>query len=199
VRLYSYIVVHDTGFSPNPFHGVCTLACCKPVIRRTARIGDLVVGLSPRGERFVYAMQVGRVLDFAQYWRDPQYSAKRPDRDAPGAASRRGDNIYEPCAIGEFRQVPSSHSHPDGTERIETKRTDLGGEHVLVADRYTYFGGDGPPVPKELAFLKTGRGHRSRFTPEQVARVAEWFASLPAGVHGRPARWPPDDTSWRER
>ena len=29
-KLYSYIVATDSGFSPNPFHGFCTLACCKP-------------------------------------------------------------------------------------------------------------------------------------------------------------------------
>ncbi len=27
----------DYGFAPNPFHGICTLATCKPVIRRVAR------------------------------------------------------------------------------------------------------------------------------------------------------------------
>ena len=64
MRLYSYIVTHDSGFSPNPFHGVLTLACCKPMIRRTARPGDLVVGLSTRGERVVYAMRVAEKLSF---------------------------------------------------------------------------------------------------------------------------------------
>jgi hypothetical protein len=47
MKLYCYIVTHDTGFSPNPFHGYCTLACCKPTIRRTAKEGDWVVGLTP--------------------------------------------------------------------------------------------------------------------------------------------------------
>ena len=32
--LYSYVVETDSGFAPNPFFGVCTLACCKPAIRR---------------------------------------------------------------------------------------------------------------------------------------------------------------------
>ena len=36
VKLMAYIVRHDSGFSPNPFGGVCTLACCKPAIRRSA-------------------------------------------------------------------------------------------------------------------------------------------------------------------
>ena len=77
VTVYSYIVAFDSGFSPNPFHGVCTLACCKPNIRRAARVGDLVVGLSRRGERFVYAMRVDRVVDFTTYWRDRRYGIFR--------------------------------------------------------------------------------------------------------------------------
>jgi len=36
MKVYSYIVAYDSGFAPNPFHGICTLACCKPTIRRTA-------------------------------------------------------------------------------------------------------------------------------------------------------------------
>jgi hypothetical protein len=37
-RLFSYVVVADSGFAPNPFFGLCTLACCKPRIRKA--IGD---------------------------------------------------------------------------------------------------------------------------------------------------------------
>ncbi len=33
--LYSYVVATDSGFAPNPFFGVCTLACCKPAIRKS--------------------------------------------------------------------------------------------------------------------------------------------------------------------
>lgn len=47
-RLYSYILSHDEGFSPNPFRGVLTLACCKSAIRRAAAVGDVIVGLTPR-------------------------------------------------------------------------------------------------------------------------------------------------------
>jgi hypothetical protein len=33
--LYSYVVKVDSGFAPNPYWGVCTLACCKPALRRS--------------------------------------------------------------------------------------------------------------------------------------------------------------------
>ena len=49
MNFYVYVVAKDGGFAPNPFHGVCTLACCKPRIRSRARIGDWVLGLTPKG------------------------------------------------------------------------------------------------------------------------------------------------------
>lgn len=197
VKVYSYIVTHDSGFSPNPFHGFCTLACCKPAIRRTAEVGDLIIGLASLGQQLIYAMKVSRVIDFAAYWDAPQYRAKRPSRGTHRTVDKCGDNIYEPSAIGEFRQLPSLHSNSDGTEDAANKRHDLDGVNVLVSEMYSYFGHDGPAVPHALSFLKTGRGHRCRFTHEQVAQVSEWFATLPRGVHGRPAAWKTGDESWR--
>lgn len=32
--VYEYVMTSDSGFAPNPFHGTCTLACCKPKIRK---------------------------------------------------------------------------------------------------------------------------------------------------------------------
>ena len=42
--MFSYVIEHDLGFAPNPFHGACTLACCKPVIRKRAQLGDYILG-----------------------------------------------------------------------------------------------------------------------------------------------------------
>lgn len=42
-RIYSYVVRYDSGFAPNPFYGYCTLATCKPDIRRAAEVGDWLV------------------------------------------------------------------------------------------------------------------------------------------------------------
>lgn len=191
MRVFSYVVVSDSGFAPNPFHGVCTLACCKPSIRKHAQVGDLVVGLSTRCERVVYAMKVQTVLGFDDYWRDARGLAKRPDRASSAARYRRGDNIYEPLPDGGFRQLPSQHS-------ARHVQRDLGGERVLCGDPFGYFGEDGPPLPSELGFLAVKRAHRCRLSKEQVAAVASWFAGLPHGHVGRPAKWPDGDDSWRQ-
>ena len=43
-NLFSYVLRYDDGAAPNPFWGTCTLAICKPAIRRKANLGDWVVG-----------------------------------------------------------------------------------------------------------------------------------------------------------
>jgi hypothetical protein len=196
MRLFSYVVSFDTGFAPNPFFGFCTLACCKPLIRRTAKRGDIVIGLSRRSERLVFAMAVEESLDFEAYWTDPRFRNKRPIANADRARERRGDNIYEPHGFGRFRQLPSRHSHPDGTENTRLKQADLSGRHVLVSRRFVYYGEAGPLIPERLSFLAIGRGHRVNFTENQVELVKQWMRRLPTGLRGRPAMWPPGDNSW---
>lgn len=58
--LFSYIVKSDSGFAPNSYGQLCTLACCKPRIRMSANIGDWVIGTtpSPHPGKLVFAMEV---------------------------------------------------------------------------------------------------------------------------------------------
>ena len=53
MRVFSYVGASDSGFAPNPFHGTCTLASCKPQIRRSVKSVDLIVAMSSRCERLV--------------------------------------------------------------------------------------------------------------------------------------------------
>ncbi len=110
MKLYSYIIIHDSGFAPNPFWGFCTLACCKPSIRRTAGKGDWVVGISShaRGNRIVYAMEVTeRPLSFEEYFADPRFRQRIPNLNRKDIVYRCGDNIYRPVGRGRFEQVPN--------------------------------------------------------------------------------------------
>jgi len=196
-RVFSYVVVHDNGFSPNPFHGLLTLACCKPEIRRTARVRDLIVGMSSRCEHVVYAMQVGAVIGFHQYWNDPHYHLRRPKWGSPLLVERNGDNIYEPAG-DEFRQLRSWHSNPDGSENPSHKRRDLGDDYdnnVLVSSEFVYWGGSGPVLPADLGFLRVGRG---LFSTEQIGAVETWFGSVSHGMLGAPSNWKAGDSSWRQ-
>ena len=103
MRLFSYVVARDYGFAPNPFYGYCTLATCKPRIRKAAQTGDWVLGTGSkthgRENQVVFAMRVTERLTFDEYWNDPRFKAKRPDaagrvrptRDVPEAADHYGN------------------------------------------------------------------------------------------------------------
>lgn len=197
MKLYSYVVMHDTGFAPNPFFGYCTLACCKPEIRRTAQKGDWIVGLTPKaeGNRIVYHMRVDDVMEsFADYWADRRLGAKKPT-DADGVRGKCGDNIYEPLASGGYRQLRSMHSH-DEAEDEETKAHDLGGERVLISETFAYFGSKALPLPTELQALVVARGHRCQFPEEVKLEFIRVTGRVGFGVHGAPGRWPEGDDSW---
>jgi len=104
-RIYSYVVRYDNGFAPNPFYGSCTLATCKPNIRKSAAIGDWVVGSGSnakgvrRGGHIVYAMRVTESMTFDEYDRDPRFASKKPCRTGSQKQSC-GDNIYFRNAVG---------------------------------------------------------------------------------------------------
>jgi hypothetical protein len=196
MRIFSYIVVHDSGFAPNPFYGYCTLACCKPVIRRVAKEGHWIVGLSSKSERIVYAMRVQQKLTFEEYWNDRRFNAKRPDFKSSSRIRRRGDNIYKPLVNGEFRQLPSLHSQKSGEEDKARKRKDLDGKYVLVAEEFVYFGAGGPELPRDFDFIRVGRAHRSRFSNEQISVFAAWLEEQKMrrrwGRQGKPTEWGSD-------
>ena len=176
MTLYSYTVVHDNGFAPNPFHGICTLACCKPGIRRTAKEGDYVIGLGPKnlGSRVVYAMRVKETPELEDYWHEDRFHIKRPDMQV-GGEKAVGDNIYHLGKSGEWQQEWSLHSLPNGQEDWKLTRTDTGGEKVLIGDDFIYWGGDGPPLPENLQDLITGRGHKSKVNDKHLLAFIDWF------------------------
>lgn len=199
MRLYSYIVRNDTGFAPNPFFGYCTLACCKPAIRRTAKVGDWIVGLTPKanGNKIVYAMKVEETLSFSEYNNDGRFKQKIPD-DRGDAAHQCGDNIYVPRCDGSFRQLSSRHSLKNGEDE-EQKGRDLRGQRVLVSSNFKYFGSNAVDLPERFNGLIPGRGHRCRFPDELVTKFLDYMSQLPNGVHAAPRKWPSQDNSWTPR
>jgi Nucleotide modification associated domain 2 len=205
VRLYSYIVKHDGGFAPNPFFGYCTVACCKPQIRKRAKEGDWIIGLSPRasGNKVVFYMEVEESLGFHEYWRDPRFQTKKPTLNG-GRAAAHGDNISKPSkAHGHgYLQIRSVHSGPipfGRSENAETKNRDLAGERVLVSTSFAYFGKKSEPLPPDLRDLVVARGYKCKF-PDRTLEIFRHFVSQrEAGVLGPPSDWKDDDGSWRQR
>lgn len=200
MKLFSYVVKNDTGFSPNPFWGYCTLADCKPAIRRTARVGDWVVGLSSksRGHHVVYAMKVDEIMSYAQYFCDRRFVKKIPNYVKGEVIYKTGDNIYEPLPNGELRQLQSMHSKGE-YEDPKSKRRDLSGKYVLIGKVFHYFGSAGPELPTHLNGLKVARGHKNRFSQTVISDFLDFILSYPQGVLGQPAKWPRNDGSWHRR
>src|ERR1035437_3247438 len=197
--LYSYVVTHDTGFSPNPFFGYCTLACCKPTIRKNAKIGDWVVGWSPKraDNRIVYFMRVDETPLVDLYWSDRRFAKKKPRYDAT-VVMKCGDNIYEPQSSGEYRQLRSTHSHRQtDVEDPERKAMDLRGKRILISETYAYFGARMPELPASLDSLIVGRGHKCRFWDEVKVEFVRFVKNVGlGGVRAVPRQWRNGDDSW---
>ncbi|MDP4025172.1 hypothetical protein Q8W71_21300 [Methylobacterium sp. NEAU 140] len=197
-RLHSYVVDHDLGFAPNPFHRICTLAACKPRIRKHAQSGDYIVGTGSAAHnlagRIIYWMRVDEIITFEEYWRDPRFFRKRPVLSG-SRMQIYGDNIYSKRADGTFEQADSFHSEPGGvTSHSNLKRDTAYTENVLIGREYAYWGGFGPNLPSELKDIAHGtQGHKNKsIQPEIVSDFISWVRGMPdRGFLGRPANWPP--------
>lgn len=159
MKLYSYTMTDDTGFAPCVSKGMCSLACCKPVIRRVALEGSWIMGNT--GVRYgtgklIFLMQVGTPFSFKSYW--DKY---------PG----RLDNIYKPSGLTYKWQDNPFHRKPS------EQQTDLSTDRVLTSTRFVYLGKEAVKIPKRFArFICSTRGHRAY--EEGFESFVEWAFSI---------------------
>ena len=201
-RIHSYVVRYDSGFAPNPFYGYCTLATCKPNIRKGADIGDWVVGSGSndrsvrRGRHLVYAMRVTETMTFDQYGADPRFESKKPYRNGSRKQSC-GDNIYFRTAPSfAWQQRDSFHSRPNGSSNPDHVARDTGVNRVLISNNFVYFGGEGPEFPAELkdqqgrSLCKSGIGLTTFNDPQLIVSLEQWVHSFEVnGYRGAPFEW----------
>ncbi len=198
MRLFSYVVRRDYGFAPNPFFNVCTLATCKPGIRRAAQDGDWIVGTGTAERKrkgyLVYAMKVEEDLTFEEYWKDTRFIQKRPNL----CGSKKlgyGDNIYFKSSSGEWQQLDSHHSLEDGSPNQANIKNDTQANRVLISTDFVYWGGEGPRIPAQFrnyqgVDLCAGRGHKSKFSNTFINEFVTWLRGLGVkGYAGRPIDW----------
>ena len=200
--LYIYVIVHDRGFAPNPFFGYCTLATCKPHIRNRAQVDDWIVGVGSRQKKqdgkLVYAMKIEEILTYEEYWEDPRFVRKRPNRSG-SLKLRYGDNIYHRSTDrGEWLQEDSAHSQASGIRHEGHIRRDTGAPLVLTSQTFVYFGASAIPIPNRFitwagcdVFTNPIRDYRRRnYPPGFKEDFLEWIESLPRGIEGEPFDWP---------
>ena len=170
-RLFTYKVAHDGGSAPNPFHGLCTLAICKPAIRRVAKKRDVIVGLGCGNDelRIIYCMVVEAKVSWADYIegcklgylteikhiKDQNLKGKIPKGEKD-----QGDCIWRDAFV--YSDSLDSWSGHGGEHDFNRDITN--GENVLIGETFWYFGkGDKHTIrlPDSLNGIIPGRGHRS--------------------------------------
>ncbi|WP_160315785.1 hypothetical protein [Mariprofundus ferrooxydans] len=162
MKLYSYVVDHDHGLSPNPADDFCTLVHCKfnksgrrRNIVEMAEVGDWVLGTggenseSAGNGKIVYLMRVDETPSFLDFLKDARFFG-------------RADH----CDLGE------------------------GNTAALVSKHFYYFGRnavDIPPQFRNSSLEKKGPGYRSDMTLQQIEKFISWIQkNKNTGVHGEP-------------
>ncbi|MBC6720512.1 hypothetical protein [Treponema sp. Marseille-Q4130] len=194
MKLYTYVITRDFGFAPNPFYGCCTLATCKPRIRKAAIIGDWIVGFgsfaqdSKLKNRIIFAMQVEGKMTFDEYWNSEQFLQKHPYLQG-SLKQCYGDNIYHKIN-GKYVQENSHHSYKDGNENIYNKKRDLSCEYVVYGHTFWYWGKDAILCDvKYRRFAPECRSHRvfDSTNDIRVGKFVEWIKSQgDCGIYGFP-------------
>ena len=183
MKLFSYVVQHDTGHAPNPYFGVCTLCRCKfrrasgkpKNIVELAEASDWIVGTgganlkkSAGHGKIVYAMRVDKKLTRQQYYDNPRFAKKRVGTSSD--EREHGDNIL-PCT---------------NFEKYD--------QYALISRHFYYFGANAIDIPGKFPNLeKTGPGFRCDFTIAYIRRFVKWLEGQDkSGKRGEPRQKPAD-------
>lgn len=191
MTLFSYCILVDDGAAPNPYWGVCTLTICKPKIRKTAKVGDWVVGVGSKNVfrddysgKLVYAMQVTQVLSIREYdaYCRNELQGKIPDIYNEDYRKNVGDCLYDYSGNKRGRQRLGVHDQSG-------KRRDLSGENALLSDHFFYFGDHAVDIPQQFSVLvRQGQGHQCHKNEGIKFAFVEWLTSSfrPNVLFGQP-------------
>ncbi len=190
---YSYKLTRDYGFAPNPFFGYCTLACCKPHVRKKAEVNDWIIGTGAKQNnllnRLIFLMKVSEKISFEEYWNDKRFARKRPVMNG-SLVQIHGDNIYHK-ENNEWCQLDSHHSLYEGKLNKANLKQDTQGKYVLISNHFIYFGDHHIEVADTYKALCSKL--RDYYTIDNDALSAEFIESIkskyPLGIHGDPINW----------
>jgi len=215
-RLFTYKLTHDTGFAPNPFGGILTLANCKPLIRKYKKIGQWIAGFTSNDlnknlkrqdyntPRLVYLMQVTDKISFEKYWNDEKYDNRKPKNIKSNIIMERiGDNIYKPLKSNallpnDFEQIENTQ-HNGG----DLKKTDLSGEYILISNKFYYFGDNPLKISYDILpkIPKTQAGHGvegfKNDNKKKKAFLSYIQSNYKIGIHAKPHNWFKNDKTYK--
>ena len=191
MKYYSYKVARDYGFAPNPFGGVCTLATCKPGIRKYADVNDWIIGTGTKKYglegQLIFAMEVTEKMTFNQYWNDPRFQFKKPIFNG-SLKQTYGDNIYHRESSGDWHQENSHHSYEDGKTNYLNLNRDTKSDNVLISSNFYYFGDGNIEIPEEfgLEICIKKQGYK-KIKLEIAERFIQWLQeNYEPGYNGDP-------------
>lgn len=199
--LYSYLIEHDLGLAPNPFGRYCTLAVCKPEIRKSKKlaIGDWVIGTGSKAleyttgrkliDKLIYAMKITEKMTLEQYWNDPRFQYKKPVMNG-SLVTMYGDNFYHRDENGDWIQEDSAHCKLDGTCHQEHLEKDTGGNNVLISEHFYYFGNQAPTIPDHLSEVCHTTQGQKKVTDQLAIDTVNWIEqNFEHGINGDPLNW----------
>ncbi len=154
MKMYTYVITRDYGFAPNPFGGICTLATCKPDVRKLAQVGDWIIATGPKTSYnkpgfLFYAMEIEDKLTYNQYWYDEKFQFKKPLFNG-SLKQCYGDNIYYLKEDNNWHQQNSHHSYENGVVNMVNLKTDTRSQNVLISSRFYYWGKSNVELPEDL-------------------------------------------------
>ena len=190
ITLFSYCIPFDTGAAPNPYWGICTLAICKPVIRRIAKVGDWIVGTGSKEFKnyditnsVVYTMEITKKLTFEEYDKlcSSKYTKKIPNWKSNDFRCKAGDCIYDFSNSSDPNIRKSVHD-------INNKKSDLNGKYVLLSTNFYYFGNKPEPLTERLiGIVKKGPGHKSKSNDEYIDEFLSWISNFKSNkIYSKP-------------
>ena len=199
-RIYFYKLTVDNGGAPCVQNGLLSLAICKPMIRTTAKPGDLIFGfaansLRPADNRLIYVARVTKKLTKGDYYVQSKFGS-------------RGDCIYEQHK-GQFRRRAKARYHDKATDITHDLGRKYERANVLLSSDFRYFGASGtddykaqfPRIARAISNLKRGaRVHHNELLRDELLNLKDQvWAKSSRKVLGQPSNGPSPTACLRGR
>lgn len=191
MNIYFYKLVADGGGAPCIQRELLSLAICKPMIRRKAKQGDLILGFAAnslsRDNRLIYAARISKRLTGQDYYTSDRYT-------------QRADCIYDYRNERFVRRKGARHHRPEDLPHDLGKPSRYLRAYVLISRNFRYFGKAGTAEYKKLfplvkrAVERLGRAHRVHHDlrlRDQFLEMEDWICeSTTKRVLGPPTSAP---------
>jgi hypothetical protein len=175
-KIYFYKLTADAGAAPCVTRGLLSLAICKPMIRNTGAIGDIIFGFAAnslsRDNRLIYVARITDKLFDGAYYISTRYSRREDciyERKNGRFARRNG---------AKYHDMPRDLVHDLGTPPSYTRA------NVLLSTDFRYFGKVGtdkykskfPRVKRAIELLGRGyRNHQNAALRRELLAMANWI------------------------